>query len=183
MAKPKREVVSKEMRARLLTNRHGKLTTDQWKDMVTEPIIKLLLLMVPAVLLLGPLAISMTARVLWVVGLAVLIVMVIPLVFRARRYARAPVHFATLYAGGNPLTPWLFWQADVLYTQSGEAIRFGKRLAPFTILKPDEAYNVYYLREANVNVLLSLAPADHQDSDLWQPSESFQARQAQRSRI
>jgi hypothetical protein len=123
----------------------------------------------------------MTARVLWVVGLAVFIVIVIPLIFRARRYARAPVHFATLYAGANPLTPWLFWRADVLYTQSGEAIRFTRRLAPFTILKPDGAYIVYYLREPKENVLLSLAPADHEDVDLWQPSESFHTRQAQRS--
>ncbi len=181
MDKPKREVVSKEMRSRLLTNRHGKLTTDQWKDMVTEPIIKLLLLMVPAVLFFGPLAISMTVRVLWVVGVVIVILMIIPLIFRARRYARAPIHFATLYAGGNPLTPWLFWQADVLYTEAGESIRFGKRLAPFTVLRPNEAYSVYYLKEAKVNVLLSLAPAAHQDSDLWQPSESFHARQAQRS--
>lgn len=183
MGKAKRGIVSKEMRARLLTNRHGKLTTDQWKDMVTEPIIKLLLLMVPAVLFFGPWAISLTARALLVVVPALLLVMIIPLIFRARRYARAPVHFATLYAGSNPLTPWLFWRADVLYTQSGEAVRFGKRLAPFTILVPDEAYNVYYLREPKENVLLSLAPADHQDSDLWQPSESFHARQAQRSGI
>lgn len=181
MNKPKRDVVSREMRNRLMTNRHGKLTTDQWKDMVTEPIIKLLLLMLPALLLFGPWGIALTARILWIVGLAFLIVMVIPLIFRARRYARAPVHFGILYAGSNPLTPWFFWRADVLYTQSGQPVRFGKRLAPFTILRPNEPYIVYYLREHNENVLLSLAPADHEDADLWQPSESFHARQAQRS--
>lgn len=107
----------------------------------------------------GPLAISMTVRVLWIVGVVIVILMIIPLIFRARRYARAPTHFATLYAGGKSLTPWLFWQAVCCIPKRGMRIRFGKRLAPFTILRPNEAYNIYYLKEAKVNVLLSLAPA------------------------
>jgi hypothetical protein len=179
MDKPKRDV-SKEMRARLLTNRDGKLTTDQWKDMIIDPIVKLLVLMAPIVIFLGPWIFRFTARGFLLGFVIILLALFIPLIFRARRYARAPVHFATLNSGSSPLASWLFWRPDILYTETGQAIKFGKRLAPFTILKPDTPYLVYYLSEHGDNVLLSLAPADHTDADQWQPSAFFHARQAQR---
>ena len=175
-----RDQVSMQMRQRLLTNRHGKLTTSQWKDMVTEPLGVLLLLLAPAIIILGPRLLHFATRFL-VVGLVVLVlVVVIPMLFRARRYARAPVYFERLYGGDRPAARLLFWRPQVLYTGKGKAIAFKKRLAPSTRLRANHAYIVYYLREADHHVLLSLAPADHPDAEKWQPSASFHARQAKR---
>lgn len=173
-------MVSKEMRSRLLMNRHGKLTSDQWKDMVTDPIVKLLLLLVPIILFFGPFAARLTFRAWWIILIALILVLGLPLILRARRYARAPLQFAQLYSGSSPLSPWMFWRPYTFFTAAGEPLRFGKRLAPFTLLKPDHLYLVYYLEDPGDRVLLSLAPAD--EAAEWQPSEHFYARQARRGR-
>lgn len=174
--------VSAQMRSRLLTNRHGKLTTDQWKDIVTEPLITLLLLLTPAIVILGPSLFLLTLRIFFVLLVVVAIIVMIPMVFRARRYARAPIYFERLYAGDHPTRRLFFWRPQVLYTEEGEALRFTKRLAPFLPLRPNHAYVTYYLREADQHVLLSLAPADHPEAEKWQPSTTFYDRQARRTR-
>lgn len=176
----KRDSVNEYMRARLLVNRQGRLTTDQWKDMVTEPLAVLGLLLVPGVFILGP----RLGAFIWggfaLVTVAAVIALAVSLVLRARRYARAPVHFAVLRAGAATPPFWAFWQPTVLYTETGEPLRFGKRLAPYTRLRRDLVYLVYFLQEDKTNVLLSLAPADHPDAELWQPSATFHSRFSQR---
>lgn len=172
--------LSQDMRSRLLTNRHGKLTPDQWKDMVTEPLVILLLLLAPAIIVLGPRLGGFIARGWAVMLVAGLLVLVVPLLFRARRYARAPLYFEQLYAGDNPALPLLFWRPQLLYTPNGEERRFRKRLAPSLRLRPNRAYIVYYLRDAGQLVLLSIAPADHPDAVRWQPSTAFHERFARR---
>ncbi|GIL11722.1 MAG: hypothetical protein BroJett038_04420 [Chloroflexota bacterium] len=174
--------VNEHMRARLLVNRHGKLTTDQWKDMVTEPLTVIGLLLLPGILILGP----RLGAFIWggfaLLTLLALAALAVLFIGRGRRYARAPVHFAVLQAGGGFQPFWAFWKPVVLHDISGEAVRFGKRLTPYTRLQPHRDYLVYYLKDRDTNVLLSLAPADHPDADLWQPSETFQNRFARRSR-
>lgn len=173
--------VNEHMRARLLVNRHGKLTADQWKDMVTEPLVTLGLLLVPGILVLGP----RLGAFIWggfaLVTLAALIALGVSLALRARRYARAPIHFAVLRPVNSPPF-WAFWQPLLFDTETGEQQQFGKRLAPYTRLQRDRHYLVYFLEEANTKVLLSLAPADHPDAALWQPSSHFESRLKQRHR-
>jgi hypothetical protein len=178
--KPKRGDLSDAMRSRLLINRHGRLTTDQWKDIVVEPITPLLLLLLPGVVVLGP---RLGALIWGGVGLtllAALIAVGVALLFRARRYARAPIHFAVM-RGQTSSSFWRFWQPLSLQSDSGEIIHFGKRLAPYLPVRPDQSYLVYYLREPRTHILLSIAPADHPDADIWQPSENFSARYHQRA--
>lgn len=173
-------IVTPHMRERLLTNRNGKLTSDQWKDMVTEPLVTLLLLLAPAILVLGP-RLALAARFLCPALLIGVFVLGIMLFFRARRYARARVRYAELYAGEGTPPFWMFWKAPVLFNQHGEALRFPKRLAPYVALQPDQDYMVYYLQDTAELVLLSIAPADHPDAEKWQPTETFHRRFQQRS--
>ncbi len=176
-----RDEISQDMRNRLLTNRHGKLTSDQWKDMVTEPLTVLLLLLTPAIIILGPRITGLIARGWFVLLLGILLVVVVPLVFRARRYSRAPIYFEHLYAGDNPTSVLLFWRPQILFTEAGNERRFTKRLAPSLSLRPNRGYLVYYLQDANQTVLLSMAPADHPDAQYWQPSTTFHERFARRA--
>lgn len=176
-----RDELSQDMRGRLLTNRHGKLTSDQWKDMVTEPLVWLLLLLTPAIIILGPRIGALIARGWLVLLIGAVLVLGVPTLFRARRYARAPIYFEKLYAGDNPTPGWMFWRPLVLAAQNGEERRFRKRLAPAMRLRPNHAYLVYYLRDAGQYVLLSMAPADHPESERWQPSAAFHERFARRA--
>src|SRR5690606_1373431 len=86
--------ISQAMRARLTINRDGRLTSEQWKDLVTEPLVILLLVLAPLILILGPRLVALALRG-WVLALVVvLLVVVVPIIARAWRYARLPVHFA-----------------------------------------------------------------------------------------
>jgi hypothetical protein len=181
MAERLRDVLSPDIRSRLQINRQGKLTSDQWKDMVTEPLAVLALLLAPFVIVMGPRLVALTARGLIFALLGIVLVLLIPLLFRAWRYARAPLHFERLYAGEAPIPAWQFWRSQVLYTESGVEIRFKKRLTPLIPLRPNRAYLVYYLRDAGQYVLLSIAPADHPDAERWQPSTAFHERFARRA--
>lgn len=176
MSQLRNDSVTEYMRARLLVNRHGRLTTDQWKDMVTEPLATLGVLLIPGVFVLGP----RLGAFIWggfaLVTLAAVLALVISLALRARRYARAAVHFAILHGGAATPPFWAVWRPIVLYTEDGEAVRFGKRLTPYTRLQQNVPYLVYFLQDGTTNVLLSLAPAHHPDADLWQPSAAFHSQ-------
>ncbi|MBZ0304212.1 MAG: hypothetical protein K8J31_31040 [Anaerolineae bacterium] len=176
-----RDEVSSEMRARLISNRNGKLTVDQWKDMVTEPLTILLLLLAPLVIVMGPRLAAFSIRGWIIVLLVGTTLLSVPLIFRAWRYARAAIHFEKLYAGDHPSPAVLFWRPCVLYTDKGTEVRFTKRLAPVVALRPNHAYIVYYLRDSGQHVLLSLAPAEHPDAERWQPSPAFHERFARRT--
>ncbi len=175
-----RDALPAEMRSRLLTNRHGKLTAAQWKELVLEPLTGLLLLTLPALMVLGPRLLAFAGVGLWV-GLGVLAALAVMLGLRARRYARLPLDSAVLHTGAATRPRWALWRADALYTDGGEAIRFRRWLAPRLPLRPNSAYRVYYLREKTRAVLLSLAPADHPDAESWQPGPAFYDRRARRS--
>lgn len=182
MAKLKRHHVSREMRVRLRVNRDGKMTADQWKDMVTQPLVVLLLLLVPIVIFLGPRLAAFSIRGLIYALIAIVLVVGVPMIARAYRYARSPVQFAHLYSGGGPQLPWRIWRPVVLYTSAGKPVKFKRRLAPYLPLEPNSPYLVYYLHEPKGHVLLSMAPAEHDDIVQWQPTKSFELRQAQRTK-
>lgn len=168
--------VTPEMRDRLNTNRDGRLTTDQWKDMVTEPLVTLLVLSIPAAVLLVTPVGRLAIRNLWFFALLIVVIVFVPLILRARRYARAKVHFAKMYAGNYPRPWWAVWRPDVLTNEVGETFRFKRRLAPLVPLRANHEYIVYYLQEPNQPVLLSIAPSDHPDAAQWQPSKFYLKR-------
>ena len=113
-------------------------------------------------------------------GAAVVAVLLfLPVILRAYRYARAPIHFARLYAG---VQPWFGWgRPQVFHTDTDEAVTFPQRLAPRLPLKINREYLVYFLDEPRGKVLLSIAPADHEDAELWLPSRQFEARYGRRT--
>lgn len=167
------------MRARLLSNRDGRLTPGQWRDMVTEPLVMLLLLLVPGIMIVGP---RLFIGAGWLIGLGGLAALAVVLLLRAQRYARLPVHYAVLSAADEFRPFWMFWKAQTFYTEAQKPLRFHKSLAPYLPLRGGERYLVYYLKDAGTNVLLSLAPADHVEASQWQPSPLFEARFKRRSR-
>jgi hypothetical protein len=181
MEKPKNDFISDEMRVRLLANRNGKLTIQQYKDVITAPLATLLVLLAPLIVILGARLAVLSLRGLWIVLLVGLVVVLVPLVLRARRYARAPVHFAILNAGDHPRSFWEFWKPQVMVRQDGDPTTFRSRLAPYLPLRPNHDYVVYYLEEVGGAILLSLAPADHPDAVQWQPTSVFQTRFKQRT--
>jgi hypothetical protein len=182
MVKTKRDKVSGDMRARLLVNRDGKLTTEQWKSIVTEPLVTLLVLMIPGAVVLGPRLAYFFVGGYWLVSVIVAIAVVAVLLARAMRYARAPVQVGRFYAGEHTPAGWMFWKPEVLYTEADKPVKFSKRLAPRASLTLGEPYLVYYLKDAENYVLLSVAPADHEDAARWQPTSLFQARASRRSK-
>ena len=178
--KPKRDPVTAEMRERLLSNCNGRLTTQQYKDVILAPLVSLLVLITPLIVVLGWR--FAFASGLWIMLLVGVFALGIPLLLRARRYARAPVHFAIFNSGDDHRPTWLFWRPQLLYTQAGESMRFSNRLAPYMPLRKNSDYLVYYLVDPGSNVLLSIAPADHPDAQKWQPTGVFQTRFQQRTR-
>lgn len=170
------------MRVRLLANRNGRLTAQQYKDIITAPLATLLVLMTPFIIILGARLALLTVRGLWVVLLVGLVGILVPLVLRAYRYARAPVQFAVLNAGREPRSFWQFWKPQVMYTQGGQKVSFRSRLAPYLPLRPNHDYLVYYLEEPGGGILLSIAPADHPDVERWRPTSVFETRFKQRTR-
>jgi hypothetical protein len=180
--KRKADVVTDKMRQRLLTNRNGKIATDQWLDLVTEPLVVLLLLAVPAAIILGPgfTAFFISLRLPFIL-LIVLLVLGFPLVSRARRYARAPIHFEILYAESDPRAPLKFWKPQRFERQDGQIVSFHKRLAPFMFFRPGAPYLIYFLEDPRGYVLLSVAPVDHPDAQSWYPTKFFERRHSYRA--
>lgn len=177
----KKDPVPPDMRRRLASNRHGKLTAGQWQEIVMEPVIALLVLLLPVAFILGPRLLFIVSWGVWLVPLVSVGALGVVMFMRARRYARLPVHFAVLRAADRRRPLWMFWRPEVFITEQGEKIRFQRRLAPAVPTEPGHTYIVYYLRDTSRNVLLSLAPVDHTEAKYWQPSETFHARQARRA--
>ncbi len=181
MEKHKRDVVSAEMRKRLLANRDGKLAVSQWLDLATAPLVTLLVLAVPAAALFSVRLATLFVRGGWLfLLLAALVLMVIPVALRARHYARVPVQHMTLIAQQDRFVNWRFWNSYRFYTDGEEEISFQKRLAPPPWLDRGHRYTVYFLEEPHRRVLLSCAPEDHEDAALWQPTPRFNNRYARR---
>lgn len=179
--KRKADIVTDKMRERLMSNRDGRIATDQWLDLVIDPLVTLLLLVVPAAIILGPRFTAFVVSLqLPIILLLALVAVGVPLFLRARRYARAPLHFDILTAEENPRGPLLFWRPQQFETQDGEIVRFYKRLSPFMYFRPGYPYMVYFLEEPGGNILLSVAPTDHPDAEKWYPTKFFERRQARR---
>ena len=177
--KPKRDPVVPEMRARLLANREGKIMRGQWLDMIVQPLVILALLLSASFLLFGEEMLAVMDDIWWVVLVAALLLLFLPVFIRAIRYSRAPVRFARLSAGIQPW--WGFWKPMVFYTKADDLVRFPVRLAPRLPVKIGGEYLVYYLEEPDGKVLLSYAPADHEDAQTWMPSKDFGARRTRRA--
>jgi hypothetical protein len=173
------------MRLWLLHNRHGRMTSDQWLILVTEPLLPIILLIIPVLAV----AAHPAGRLLWraggvarwllpVLALAVLVM----LLLRARRYAGMALQQAVFY-GQNPAPFAQRWRRKTtLLNTLGHPFSFDNIATPSITLSPDAAYLVYYLEERSRRVLLSLAPLEHEDAEQWQPSEQFLQRQAKRLR-
>lgn len=181
MDKQKRDAVSKDMLERLLSNRDGRLTGEQWKDLVTEPLVKLLVVALPAgvVMLLTPMG-KVIARGALFVFVLVILIMFVPLLPRAWRYARMPVEFSVLYSGAKPRPFWRLWSKHEFYHESGAPIRFNKQLAPNFKVQPNQRYLIYYLEDRKDNVLLSAAPETHPDAEDWHPTFAYEMRYQKR---
>lgn len=181
MKRKRGDSVVPEMRERLNSNRSGKLTPSQWLDIVMQPFITVMLLIMPISFILLPRALRLLVRGGWLLLLIIVAFVVISFLLRAARYARAPLHFDEFTTEFDSLPPvWMFWRPIKLYDMQGRPMRFGKRLAPRPLLRPDRTYIVYYLREPDDHVLLSIAPADHPDAPDWQPDRFFEARAQRR---
>src|SRR5437868_2795269 len=92
MRNSKRDTVTADMRARLAANRNGKLTSTQWKEIVTEPLAVILLLLVPGIILLRARIFYYLAGGGWLIGVLALVIVIGVILMRAGRYARAPIH-------------------------------------------------------------------------------------------
>lgn len=177
MAKRKGDPVGAEMRERLLANRDGRLTPGQWGDLIAQPLIVLVLLGGIGLAAFGPRFVALL-RFWWIILPLIALFVLAPVVLRAYRYARAPVHFARLYAG---VQPWGLRKPVVFYNSDDEPVTFTRRLAPRLPLKIDGEYLIYYLDEPQGKVLLSAAPTDHEDAEHWQPTKNFAIRSERRT--
>lgn len=173
MNKPKRDPVVPEMRQRLIVNRDGRLTPEQWGEMIAQPLVVVVLLTGFALAAFGPRLLPLL-RFWWIVIPLLLLMVFAPAVLRAYRYARAPIHFAKLTAGAQPLG--IVRKSLLFYTDEDQAVRFTARLAPRPPLQTDVEYLVYYLEDGDSKVLLSAAPAEHPDAEHWLPTRQFEAR-------
>lgn len=179
MEKRKRDIVVPEMRERLLANRDGRLHVGQWIDLIVQPLVTLVILVGAGFLVFGGRMLVLFEEAWWILLPVLFVVVVLPILLRAYRYARQPIHFARLYAGVQPFGG--YFRSQVFYTADDEQIAFPKRLAPRLPLQLEREYLVYYLDEPTGKVLLSAAPSDHEDAELWEPTKRFQIRYGRRT--
>ena len=169
------------LRKRLERNRQGRLAGAQWLATVTQPLSVLLVLLAPLVIILGPRVAAFSLRGFALVALLVLLLLLVPALWRARRYARTPLEFAELDSDSNPVAGLFFWRPLVMRAANGEAVRFQRRLTPMPRLRPGQTCLVYFLRDGEQRVLLSLVGAEHPDARHYRPTEAFQRRAQKRS--
>lgn len=178
MEKPKPQLVIPAMRRRLAANRNGRLSPAQWFDISTDPLLVMLLLLLPLLVVFAGRA-ALFFRGGWVI---VLLVLIIPVLLRARHYARVPVRFLVLEGSGSTWGRLRFWRQQFV-TPDGRTMLFQRSLAPVFRVEAGRRYMVYYIAEHNRHILLSIAPEDHEDADLWQPSKSFDWRHEKRAQM
>lgn len=161
--------VSPRMRQFLLANKKNKLHPDQKREIVFEPLISILLLMVPVIILLRGYLFTIFVGGLWMIGALGVLYGVFQLYRRSRRYARVKIFYG-IYHTGEYLAPrWQFWKAISLMSQSGDSVRFKRSLAAEKYLQPNQNYIVYYVKENDDHILLSYAPTNHPEIDHWKP--------------
>lgn len=175
------ERVVPEMRQRLAVNKHGKLTGGQWLEVVTAPIVTVLLLSSPVLMLFATRLLLVPARGLLLAGVLVLFGLLTTTLARAYRYARLPVRYEIMQAKSDFLQTLLLWRSPVFINAQGQEVRFVRRLAPMTFVRAGHSYIVYYLRDNDGHILLSVAPTHHPDAETWRPSRAFNYRLSKRS--
>lgn len=184
MATRKRKSHPKMLKTWLSTNRHGKLTSDQWLNLVMAPIPVLMVLATPVLLALfvTPARIFLRFGPLTRYVLPLLLVgVVLMLLLRARRYATLPLYQDVFYPGERGSSLWARLRRQMtVYTAQGDPVLLDGFAADPPYLEPDMPYLMYYLEEPDRRTLLSYAPLDHPDIDRWRPSERFQERQQKR---
>ena len=160
--------LSRELLRDLERNRDGKLSSRQWRQLITEPLTSLLLLSVPLILLVA--RYGMAGR---LIVLALVIGFVATVGLRALLFARVKLSYRRLYVDALPAR-WKFWRKTRLSRQSGQIMRFDHRLTERQKLKPDQALHVYYAETGGRRILLSLLPERHPKGDLAEPSPHFE---------
>jgi hypothetical protein len=165
--------VSPQMRERLLANRHGKLHSEQRREAVMEPVVTVMLLMVPAIILLRRFLLTLFVGSFWMLGVGALLIGGFMLFMRSRRYARIPVHFGIFRASEKVPSTLMFWKPLSLMTTDGKRMPFKHSLAPDKSIQAGQEYLVYYLTSNGGHTLLSFAPTDHLESALWKPAKDF----------
>jgi hypothetical protein len=165
--------VSTRMRDYLLANRRGKLHHDQRREVVTEPLITILVLMVPAIILLRSFLLTLLVGWLWMVGVGVLVVGGVMLFLRSRRYARISVHFGVFRAPEKLPSVWMFWKPVTFTLADGKSVSFKHSLTPDKRLQPNQEYIAYYITVNKEATLLSFAPTDHLESHKWWPEKAY----------
>jgi hypothetical protein len=162
--------VSPQMRERLLVNKNGKLHPQQWSEVVYEPIVRALLIAVPAIILLRGYLLTLFVGGLWMLGLAALLIGGFALFRRARRYRRVTIYFAVFRAPDKLPPKWSFWKPVILLNGDQTAVSFKHNLASDRHFQSGQEYYVYYLKSKDANTLLSFAPTDHLESGAWKPA-------------
>jgi hypothetical protein len=165
--------VSPQMRERLQANRQGKLHSDQRREIVMEPVITVLLLLVPAIILLRSFLLTLLVGWLWMVGVGALLIGGLVLFRRMRRYARVPVYVGIFRSPDKLPAKWMFWKPIILTTSDGTSQAFKHSLAPDKRFQANQEYLVYYIKSNEGATLLSFAPTDHLDNDSWRPAKDF----------
>ncbi len=161
--------VSPKMRQFLLVNRVNRLHPDQLREIVLEPFISLLLLMVPAIILLRSLLFTLFVGGLWMVGAVGIAYGLFRLYQRWWQYRRVKIYYGIFHTGQRLPPRWQFWRPFTLTSQSGNVMKFKRSLAPDQRLQINQDYIVYYTKEENTSTLLSFAPLDHPDITTWKP--------------
>ncbi|MEM6527766.1 MAG: hypothetical protein AAF653_05700 [Chloroflexota bacterium] len=170
--KNKRNTVSRMMQIWLKENGRGKLAYDQWMELVTLPLLPMLLASVPVIVLfafspVGGLQILRVARFGGVVVLLVLVLIIGALVVRGIRLSKLPVHQAKLYAGAESDLFSRFSRTFVMYTRGGDPIEFNNMLRGKPDLIPDEPYVVHFLEDEERRTMVSYGIASHPNADEW----------------
>lgn len=182
IAPKKRTPVPRLIQIWLSINRHGRLASDQWLTLVTAPLWTLLTLAIPVILLFSLPQMRVLLRAVRLMPLLLLALLaggVIMFVLRARRYARAPLYSAVVYAGDSARRSW--WgrlrRRMEVYDEQDEPLTFNNFIETPPALVPEIPYLVYYLEDLDQRTLLSYAPLEHPDIALWEPSDKFKKRQ------
>jgi hypothetical protein len=175
MAKAKREWVRTEMIKRLRSNRDGRLTPSQWLAITGDPLTTVLLLLAPALLIIG-LRLPMLAGRLWLIIPILIVALGVMLLIRARRFARVPLQALTLRTAPTPIIRRLLGRIAVMRDADGNVYRFKIWLAPQIPLRADQDYLVYALEDGNQHVLCSVIPGDDPEALHYQPSAEFRRR-------
>jgi hypothetical protein len=175
MTKPKREWVRTEMLKRLRSNRDGRLTPNQWLAITGVPLTTVLLLVAPAILIIG-LRLPFLAARLWLIIPVLILMLGVMLLIRARRFARTPLQALKLRPAPTPILRRLLSQITVMQDTDGTQYRFKHWLAPEIPLHADQEYLVYALEDGNQHVICSLIPSDDPEATYYQPSAEFRRR-------